>query len=95
MVIQLTPSLQSKVDHLVESGRFDDPESVLEASLSLLQEREERLEWLRHELALAEEQVRRGEVIEYTPELVPRLLTEAIECNRKSLQIGEAVQPPD
>ena len=95
MVIQLTPTLQSKVDHLVESGRFDDPEAVLEASLALLQEREEQLRWLMSEVQSGIDQIERGEFVVYTPETMSRLISESISRTELGLPVKDAVRPPD
>jgi putative addiction module CopG family antidote len=93
MAIQLTPALQSKVEELVESGSFDDPEAVLEALLVLLQRREEQLRWLRDEVKLGVDQIERGEFVVYTSETMARLVSESASRSALGLPVKDAVKP--
>lgn len=94
MSITLSPALQQKVDQLIATGSYDGPEAVLEASLSLLEERERRLQWLRAELQIGEEQELRGDTVEWTPQLMAQLMDEADQRSRLGLPIDDAVKPP-
>ena len=95
MVIQLNPALQSIVEEFVESGSFDDPEAVLEASLALLQRREAQLRWLRNEVQLGFDQIERGELVVYTPETMARLVSESESRSALGLPVKDAVKPRD
>ena len=92
--IQLTPELQEMVDRVLASGAYEDTSSVLEASLRLLEERTRKLDWLRAEIQIGENQIARGEVVEYRPDTMRRLIAEAEERSRQGLPVRDAVKPP-
>ena len=94
MAIQLTPELQEMVDRVLATGTYNDVSSVLEASLHLLEERTRKLEWLRAEIQIGDDQSVRGEVVEYTPDTMQRLIAEAEERSRQGMPVKDAVKPP-
>ena len=94
MARQLTHDQEAIVERIVETSEYDDAEEVVSAALRLLEERERRLQWLRAELAIGEEQEKRGELIEYTPGFMDRIMKEARERSRRGLPIKDAVKPP-
>ncbi|MGH2558467.1 MAG: type II toxin-antitoxin system ParD family antitoxin [Thermomicrobiales bacterium] len=90
---QLPRDQEALVERIVETGQYDDADEVVDAALRLLEDRERRLQWLRAELAIGEEQEKRGELIEYTPDFMDRLMREADEEDRRGVPIKDAVKP--
>lgn len=68
MTVKISPEIEAKIDALVASGNFPDESAVLVAAVELLEESQEEIVWLRQELAIAEEQIARGETHEFTRE---------------------------
>lgn len=68
MAMKVTPEIEAKIGALVASGNFPDEAAVLTAAVELLEESQEEIAWLRRELAVAEEQIARGETHEFTRE---------------------------
>ena len=85
MSLQLTSQLEAKIEEIMAAGDYPDPEAVLIDALSLLEERErpQQLEWLRAKMASAAEQVKRGEVVEFTDEFLEELDREVDERLRR------------
>lgn len=69
MNVSLTPQIEAMIQQRVESGRYHDASEVVREALRLLEERE-KLEHLRSLLEVGLEQSRRGELVEFTPELM-------------------------
>ena len=57
------------IQQMIEGGRYRDAGEVVREAVRQLGERDRRLAELRAALAVAEEQVSRGEVVEWTPQL--------------------------
>ncbi|MEA2597677.1 MAG: Bacterial antitoxin of ParD toxin-antitoxin type system [Thermomicrobiales bacterium] len=79
MNVTLTQQTEALVRERVASGRYPDPEAVIEQVLRLLQERD-ALDELRALVAEADAEVERGEVIDWTPDLFDQLRREAAEA---------------
>lgn len=92
MTITLTPNFQAIVDQKIASGEFADESAVVEEALLLLEQRDQ-LQRLRESLALADEQIERGEWVEFTPELLERLSEEAHQNMLQGRPISLDVQP--
>lgn len=88
MVMTLSPDLAARVQSLVASGRYRDTDAVLSAALRLLDE-QEKLEQLRAALAVGEQQLERGEYVEYTP----TFMEEAKRRARENAGRGHKVKP--
>lgn len=80
MNVSLTPQLEAMIRVKVETGRYRNADAVVREALRQLEEREQRLDELRTALAIGEEQVTRGEVVEWTPELAAEIWREAKEA---------------
>ena len=93
MSIRLTPETETLIQEKVDSGRYATAEEVIEAAIRLLDEQERRLRWLRAELAIGEEQERRGELIELTAERFEAIKRQARENARAGKPIKDAVKP--
>ena len=87
MSITLSPRAAAMVQERLESGRYASADEVIEAAVTLLEARE-RFDRLRESLIEAEEQVRQGKTMEWTPELRQRMRDEAADMVRKGI-------PPD
>jgi putative addiction module CopG family antidote len=87
----LDPQLEAMLQEKVDAGLYSDTDEALEAAVRLLDERDRRLQWLRAELAIAEEQIERGELIDYTPELLEQITRESEESARRGRPIRDAV----
>jgi putative addiction module CopG family antidote len=92
MEIMLTPESEAVVRQKVADGRFASATEVVEAAVLLLDERD-RMEYLRGLLLEAEQEVREGKTIEWTPELRQRLREEAAEQNRQGVPLDPDVCP--
>jgi len=80
--VSLTPELEALIRQKVESGRYNNASEVVRDALRQLEAREQRLTELRAALAVAEEQIVRGEVVEWTPELHAEIMRRAREAAR-------------
>ena len=76
MQVQLTPQIESIVRGLVESGEYRNQDEVIAEAILLLED-ERKLRALRADLAEAEEEIARGDYVEWTPELRAELQREA------------------
>jgi len=82
MNLSLSPDLEESIRRQVASGRYGSAEDVVRDALGYLLAREERLGELRAALAVAEEQIARGDVVTWTPELHAEILEQAKEAAR-------------
>jgi antitoxin ParD1/3/4 len=89
MTVTLPPQLEVLVRQKVESGLYSDSETVVREALRLLDARDRRVDWLRSKMITAEEQVKRGEVVEFTDEFLNELDREVDE----RLLRGDAPSP--
>ena len=89
----LDPQLEAMLQEKVDAGLYSDTDEALEAAVRLLDERDRRRQWLRAELAIAEEQIERGELIDYTPELLEQITRESEDSARRGKPIRDAVKP--
>jgi len=92
MNVNLTPRLEAMVRQKVEAGLYNNASEVVRAALRLMDE-QDRMEQLRAAVALAEGQVRRGEIVEWTPDLMERLKRQATENARQGKPIPDEVKP--
>ena len=69
MNVSLTPELEAMIRQQVDSGRYNNASEVVREALRLLEE-QERVQHLRSLLAVGLEQAKRGELVEFTPELM-------------------------
>lgn len=88
MNVSLTPQLEEMVRSKVATGRYNNASEVVREALRLLDEHD-RLKELRAALAIAEGQVARGEVVEYTPDFMENVRERA----RQQAAQGRPVKP--
>ena len=88
MNVSLTPQLEAMIRQRVESGRYNNASEVVREALRLLEEHE-RVQHLRSLLAVGLEQAHRGELVEFTPELMEDIHRRAEERFRR----GEEPDP--
>lgn len=93
MPVQVLTRTEDEIDKLVASGQYANAGEVIGAAVRLLAERERKLRWLRDELAIGEEQERRGELIELTPERFEEITRRGFDDARNGKPIKDAVQP--
>jgi putative addiction module CopG family antidote len=80
---QLTPQHEALIDRIVASGQYSDGDEVITEALRLLDAHDQRVNWLRSKMATAEEQVKRGEVVEFTDQFLDELDREVDERLRR------------
>jgi putative addiction module CopG family antidote len=78
----LSPQSVEVIQVLIKSGRYHDADEVIAEALLVLEE-QERLAAFRAAVALGDEQIERGEVDLYTPELREKLMREAQQMARE------------
>ena len=78
MNVSLTPELEAMIRQQVDSGRYNNASEVVREALRLLDEHQ-RVQHLRSLLAVGLEQAQRGELVEFTPELVEDIARRAKE----------------
>ena len=88
MNVTLPPQYEALIREKVETGDYLDASAVVEEALRLLEERD-KLARLRAAIAVAEEQVARGEVVAWTPELHAQVREEAI----RNVRAGKRPRP--
>jgi antitoxin ParD1/3/4 len=81
MNVSLTPQLEAMIRQRVESGRYNNASEVVREALRLLEEHEQVMH-LRSLIAVGLEDERRGNLIDYTPELMDDIYREAEEMFR-------------
>ncbi len=91
MNVTLTPELEALVERKLGEGGYRDASEVIQEALQLLAERD-AYDRLRAELQIGLDQIRRGETVEYTPELMERLMREAEEDVRHGRPVKDAVR---
>ncbi len=91
MNVTLTPELEALVERKLGEGGYRDASEVIQEALQLLAERD-AYDRLRAELQIGLDQIRRGETVEYTPELMQRLMREAEEDVRHGRPVKDAVR---
>ena len=91
--IQITSQTQETIKRLIATGNYADANAVIDAALRILEERDRKLAWLRAELAIGEEQEKRGELIEFTPERFEAIKRQAIENAKAGKPVKDAVKP--
>ncbi|MBW4445124.1 MAG: type II toxin-antitoxin system ParD family antitoxin [Plectolyngbya sp. WJT66-NPBG17] len=62
MNITLKPEQAEFVRARLTSGRYRDPDDVIDKALTLLEQQEQRLEELRQKIAIGTEQIQNGQV---------------------------------
>ena len=77
MSLRMPADVEERILQLVENGRYRGAEEALRKAVQLLDDHEQRLQWLRAAVAAADEQIERGEGIELTPELMEAIEREA------------------
>lgn len=93
MNVTLTPELEHIIDQFVVSGRYADANDVVQDAVRRLSEAEERDRYVREALAIAEEQVARGEGIEVTSDYFSDLMRRADEAFAAGIQPKADVCP--
>jgi antitoxin ParD1/3/4 len=78
MNVSLTPELEAMIRQQVDSGRYNNASEVVREAFRLLDEHQRR-QHLRSLLAVGLEQAQRGELVEFTPELVEDIARRAKE----------------
>jgi antitoxin ParD1/3/4 len=78
MNVSLTPELEAMIRQQVDSGRYNNASEVVREAFRLLDEHQRR-QHLRSLLAVGLEQAQRGELVEFTPELVEDIVRRAKE----------------
>jgi antitoxin ParD1/3/4 len=80
--LTLKPEQEEIINRNIASGRFNTPQEVIDAALRLLQEqeliRQHRLEQLRRDIDLGDEQIAQGRVREFDPEDIKRRVRERL-----------------
>ncbi len=90
MTLHLPADLHATIRQKVASGDYGDETAVIRAALAALTARDhDRLQALRAKLAEGLTAIERGEVVEWTPELMDELEREAEEMDRR----GEPLDP--
>ncbi|MGH2534985.1 MAG: type II toxin-antitoxin system ParD family antitoxin [Thermomicrobiales bacterium] len=85
MQIVLDPKTEALIRAKVEMGLYADADEALREAVRLLDERD-RLRHLRALLAVGVEQADRGELIDFTPEVLDEISREADELYRRGVQ---------
>ena len=88
MVIHLSPGAETRIRTLMESGGSDNPETIINEALRVLEERDQRTQ-LKAAIAVGIEQIERGEIIPWTPDALDRLKREAAEL----IRLGKPCKP--
>ncbi|MGH2530690.1 MAG: type II toxin-antitoxin system ParD family antitoxin [Thermomicrobiales bacterium] len=93
MQVELDPQVAGLIRQQIESGQYHDASEVVREAMRLMVERDRRLQQLRAEVAIGLEQIERGELIDFTPELLDELSREAEENARNGKPVKDAVKP--
>ena len=92
MSIQLSPETEARIRELVDRGDYDDPEAVVDEALRVLVERDQYAR-LKAAIAVGIEQLERGQVGPWTPDVLDRLKRESEEHVRLGKPFKDEVIP--
>jgi putative addiction module CopG family antidote len=93
MSVVVPPHTEATIERLVASGQFADASQVIDAAVRLLDEHQASLVRLRAELAVGEDQERRGELTELTPDRFAQLKRRATANSAAGRPVKDAVRP--
>ena len=93
MNVSLTPQLETLIRQKVETGRYYNASEVVREALRLLDDQDRRDDWLRSKIAIAEQQVRDGNVVEDSDEMWDAIDREVDERLRRGDQPNPDVCP--
>lgn len=93
MAIVIPPELEARLRTFIQRGRFRDTTEALGAAVRLLEEQDRQVDQLRAALRNAEDQAARGEVVDFTQELLEELSREAEERSRRREPVRDAIKP--
>jgi antitoxin ParD1/3/4 len=92
MTINLTSSQEMLIRQKVDTGLYRDANEVVDEALQLLDERD-RLNRLKAAIDVGDEQIRRGQVVRWTPELLQQLIQQSEEKARQGIMPNPDVCP--
>lgn len=92
MQVHLSPQIESIVRELLATGDYRDQDEVIAEAIILLEE-ERKLRVLQSSLAEAEEEIARGDFVEWTPTLRAELQREARQMVAEGRQPNPDVCP--
>lgn len=92
MQVTLSQDLADVVEELVKSGDYHDTSEVIAEALHVLKEQRQR-EALLAAIAIGEEDLARGDVILFTPELAEEIRQEALQMAREGRKLDPDVCP--
>jgi antitoxin ParD1/3/4 len=92
MSVQLAARITERIQQKVEAGAYANADAVVEEALGLLEQRDQ-LRSLRESLARANEQIERGEFVDWTPDLLEQWDHEADELMRQGRRPKADVRP--
>jgi antitoxin ParD1/3/4 len=92
MNLTLAPDLEAIIQRKIDLGLYDDASAVVREALALLEERD-RLAVLRAEVVAGFEELRHGEGVVWTPDVMERLIEEATEDARLGKPVPDVVRP--
>jgi antitoxin ParD1/3/4 len=93
MTVTLTPDAEALVKKKVETGSYSSADDVIHEALRLLDERDAARIRLRAAIAVGDEDLERGNLVDWTPDFFERLKQEADEEDRLGTPIRLDVQP--
>lgn len=93
MARQLTPQQEDVVERIIEIGPYGTAEQVIGEALRQLEEREQRLIQLRAAIAIGDEAIARGDVVDWTPELHAEIFGAAKEAAKAGKKPKQDVCP--
>lgn len=92
MNIYLGEHFDTFIRNQVATGRYANASEVVREALRVLEDRDRYLR-LREAIQVGLEQAKRGEVVEWTPELLEQISRDADEAEQRNLPIRADVQP--
>jgi antitoxin ParD1/3/4 len=92
MNIYLGEHFDTFIRKQVETGRYANASEVVREALRHFED-ETKLQDLRRLVAEAEEDIAKGDTVEWTPELMEQIRLEAIEASRQGVPVPDHVKP--
>jgi antitoxin ParD1/3/4 len=94
MTLTLPPDIAAIIQAKVESGRYDDADEVMREALAALEAHEqEKMERFLAAIAIGDEQIARGETIEWDPNTMDEIWADALEDFRNGVKPDPDVCP--
>jgi len=91
--LNLGESYETFIRNEVDSGKYASDTDVICGALRFMQDEKQRLAYLGELISVGDEQIKRGEVQDFTPELRKRITQQAIQNSKAGKLVKDGTMP--